>query len=120
MVIKLNQNSKNSKKHYGAKLPTEEREVNGQSCFLQGLFSIFLSQKCKVTAAEVPRDEEIHHLITSRASGHPDPSDFVFLTKYLLLPPLLKIEVLRPSLSCQLSPNPPKIHRCIPFFNTDF
>ena len=108
MVITQNQNSKNSKKHYGAKLLTEEREVNGPACFIQGLFSIFLPHKCKVSAAEAPHDEEIHHLITSRTSGHPDPGDFVFLLKYLLIPPLLKIEVLRPPSSCQLSPKPLK------------
>lgn len=59
----------------------EEREVNGWASFLQGLFSFFLYHKRKVSAAEAPHDKEIHHLITSRTSGHPDPGDFVFLLK---------------------------------------
>lgn len=122
MVIKQEQNSKNSKKHHGAKLLTEEREVNGQACFLsKAVFYFSSSQRWgKVSAAEVPCDKEIHHLITSRTFGHPDPGDFALLLKYLLITPLLKTEALRSPSSCQLSPKPPKIHRCLPILNTEF
>lgn len=44
----------------------------------------------------------------------------VTLYSYSRTPPLWKIEVLRPPSTCQLSPKPPKIHGCLPFFNTEF
>lgn len=97
-------------KLYGAKLlKKEEREVKEWACFLhQGSFSSFLPHKCRLSTAEVSYDKETHHLITSRTSDHPDLGDFLLSLKYLLIPPLLKTEVLRPPLSCQISPKAPK------------
>lgn len=94
----------------------EQREVNSWVCFLQGLFSIFLPHKCQVSAAEAPHDKEICNLITSRTLGHPDPCDFVFLPTTCLSH---LYESLTPHIAIKLSPKPPKILRCLPFFNTD-